>query len=493
MNEVDMPPVEFEIRNSKFEILPRRLGRVNLALTAVLLTLGLTGAVYFASGGTMFSPGELKAEPRAGVPCGEVRSHADLSNNCAACHAPPWSGDTMANRCLECHGNVRQQIDARGPLHGRLTEAMECRACHTEHKGPHAALTSLARFDHNCTAFKLTGAHRKTNCQSCHTTPGYQLTSKFDMRDSNLIACVSCHAEPQVHKGKFGTACSECHSTSTWMSTPVSLKNVGFNHDLTGFKLTGKHGAVDCQSCHGGDTFKGKSQACVSCHAEPAVHKSRFGTTCTQCHTTNTWDGAMFNHNTAFKLPHEGRNFACSACHTDQANYKSYTCIDCHEHRPDRIVLRHRGKSLDSIKNCVDCHAPNRRRNAAASAAAADLAMSEVCPVSDLKVSRTAYGLVSCPVVRTGADFAPRSSGFPVHARHSGPMPDLKAMLELLNPSNPAIQPQPARLVDLETEPVSRNSLAWLTITWDRRPGLNFEWLLPKDRLNGSRMGKSGK
>jgi hypothetical protein len=477
MNEVRMR----QIRN----ILLRRLGRINLAVAAVLLTVGLTTAVYYASGGTMFSPGDLKAEPRAGVPRGDVRSHADLANNCAACHAPPFSGDTMANRCLVCHSNVGQQIDVGGPMHGRFAEAMECRTCHTEHKGPHASLTSMARFDHNYTAFKLTGAHRKTACQSCHTTPGYQGLSQ---------SCVACHAEPPVHKGKFGTTCNECHTTNTWVSTPVNLQNLSFNHDRTGFKLTGKHATADCKSCHAEQTFTGKSQACASCH-EPRVHKGRFGSNCTQCHTTDTWDGALFNHNTAFRLPHSGRNYACSACHTDQANYKSYTCTDCHEHRPERIVLRHRGKSLESIKNCTNagCHPPDGRGRADASTGMADLAVhfeirnSEIpvgCPVSDQQVVN---GLASCPVNPTAA-----GQGLP---RRASPdrSPNLQALLTLLSLARMPSTVPPTKLFDAVAIPVSRNAFDPMVVASHRRPFLNFGTFLANGRRNDFVMGRNGK
>ena len=45
-------------------------------------------------------------------------------------------------------------------MHGKFTDGMDCRACHTEHKGPHAAVTNMAQFSHDCAAFKLTGDDR---------------------------------------------------------------------------------------------------------------------------------------------------------------------------------------------------------------------------------------------------------------------------------------------------------------------------------------------
>src|SRR6516165_1150412 len=110
---------------------------------------------------------------------------------------------------------------------------MECRACHTEHQGKTAALTSFAHFNHDYTAFKLTGAHRAVECQSCHEGNLYKGTQQ---------ACIACHAEPQVHLGKFGSDCASCHSTTTWAGVTLASASLSsFDHDRTGFKLTGKH------------------------------------------------------------------------------------------------------------------------------------------------------------------------------------------------------------------------------------------------------------
>src|SRR5262245_52889677 len=105
---------------------------------AAVFTACAVGVVYVARGGEMFSPGPLNAQSRGADALGGVNAHAQLAGNCAACHAPLWSSETMASRCLNCHTNVRQQLDAHGPLHGLLAEGMQCRKCHTEHQGPHA-------------------------------------------------------------------------------------------------------------------------------------------------------------------------------------------------------------------------------------------------------------------------------------------------------------------------------------------------------------------
>jgi hypothetical protein len=170
---------------------------------------------------------------------------------------------------------------------------------------------------------------------------------------------VSCHADPVVHKGKFGTNCASCHSTATWKQTPETLM-AKFDHNLAAFKLTGKHTDVECKACHVNNVFKGTKQDCLSCHAEPKEHKGKFGTNCASCHSTTTWKGATFTHK--FPLNHGKRNrtIECATCHTTANNYKAYTCYGCHEHEPTRIARKH--AKIANFQDCAKCHPTGREK-----------------------------------------------------------------------------------------------------------------------------------
>jgi hypothetical protein len=189
----------------------------------------------------------------------------------------------MADRCLGCHTDVRRQLDRHEPLHGLVPDGMQCRSCHSEHNGPHGALTSLDRFD----------------------------------------------------------------------------------HDFTAFKLTGKHQAAACGACHSNNTFKGTPQDCVACHAEPKVHRGRFGTACAQCHSTDTWTGGSFKH--VFPLNHGRRGIvACVTCHPSPASYRHYTCYGCHAHQPAQMERRHaRIRNLVDLLACARCHPTGREHRRA--------------------------------------------------------------------------------------------------------------------------------
>ena len=130
------------------------------------------------------------------------------------------------------------------------------------------------------------------------------------------------------------------------MVAPVPAAEKGksdFNHQSTGFPLTGAHAQQECQTCHVRGIFKGTPKQCEQCHtqgsrlgntAKPADHvQTTQG--CAQCHgSTTTWKGARFSHAdvrpgscatchgvsaTGKPANHISTNAACDACHRTTA------------------------------------------------------------------------------------------------------------------------------------------------------------------------------
>jgi hypothetical protein len=221
---------------------------------------------------------------------------------------------------------------------------------------PHLDQKKLVNFDHDKTKFPLTGGHTKVACASCHKTGQFAGTA---------TSCVSCHADPPVHRGKFGTDCRQCHSTETWKAPQLDQKKlVNFDHDKTKFPLTGGHTKVACASCHKTGQFAGTATSCVSCHADPPVHRGKFGTDCKSCHSTQTWRGATIaNHH--FPINHgEGKqNKACTVCHQTASDYRQYTCYGCHKHEPEKTAKKHRELNLTAteLAACTKCHPTGRK------------------------------------------------------------------------------------------------------------------------------------
>jgi hypothetical protein len=360
-------------------------------VTAAIAVVAVVG-VLAVHGQQMFSPGPLNAETRSGVTRGGVRSHAEIGGNCAACHAPPWSGETMASRCMDCHHEVRAQMDNHGPMHGLLAAGKDCRDCHGEHRGPHAALTDMTTFDHGCTAFRLTGKHKGIDCKACHSDNLYKGTPQN---------CVSCHAEPKVHKGRYGTACEKCHGTGDWKASTLTMAE--FDHDLTAYRLTGKHKSVDCKGCHvrvpdrkgmfvaewaPQEIFKGTPKNCATCHAEPKQHKMSYGTDCKFCHTTADWQEVTFRHR--FPVNHGqrgGKGTSCATCHAKADNFVTHTCYGCHAHTPEKEKLRRSHLNVANLDNCTSCHPAGRgnvRRGSVALADCPGIDVAQDCPERQL-------------------------------------------------------------------------------------------------------------
>ncbi|MCX7404842.1 MAG: cytochrome c3 family protein [Planctomycetia bacterium] len=313
----------------------------------VLAALALILLAYWVYGQTLFSPGPLSTRSRGSRELGGVRTHADLTHRCSVCHPGITSSQRMGNLCMDCHTDVRQQIEAGDSVHGRIENVLTCRACHTEHRGSEAPLTVIAHIDHARTGFPLTGGHEKIACASCHKDNVFKETPK---------SCVFCHTEPAVHRSKFGTDCATCHTTATW-------KGGRLTQEFHTFPLTGGHEKIACASCHKDNVFKETPQSCVSCHAEPAVHRSKFGTDCATCHTTATWKGGRLTQEFhTFPLLHGKRNRdgQCSLCHLEPNTYRTYSCFGCHEHDRGKMERKHREERVKDISKCVDCHPTGR-------------------------------------------------------------------------------------------------------------------------------------
>lgn len=360
---------------------------------AVLLALLLAPALGQTQGvlQQLVSPGKLS------------RAHAHLETRCEACHAK-FDKTGQTRLCMGCHKDVAGDIARRQGFHGKSPGASgACKSCHTDHvgraadivhapsrgfnhaftdyalKGKHAQAPCASchvrgvkfrnaptacigchrnndvhkgglgdacqrchteqawksvTFDHGATRFPLLGAHARVACAACHAGGRFK---------GAPTACVSCHAKQDIHGGRLGAACGDCHVASGW--------NVArFDHRRTGFALTGAHARIDCAACHAGGRFKGTPETCFACHARKDVHQGRFGAGCADCHTTQAWNVTRFDHGkTGFPLKGLHADVECAQCHTgpDKARTPT-TCVSCHQ--ADDV---HKG---GNGPRCEECH-----------------------------------------------------------------------------------------------------------------------------------------
>jgi hypothetical protein len=287
----------------------------------------------------------LLAAPRAGavdleklvMPGPVIRGHEKVEAECGKCHAPFKSAE-QAPLCLACHTSVRDDMQAATGFHGRAPGVAKarCRDCHSEHKGRDADIVGLDRaaFDHRMTDYPLQGAHTRVACEACH-----RAGSAFREAPSS---CVACHRSDDAHHGKLGEDCARCHQESGW-------KQARFDHDATGFPLTGAHRGVECALCHPGQRFANTAEDCSACHRLDDAHLGRFGPACGDCHDPAAWKPARFDHarNAHFALRGSHASLACEACHVGGLARKlSRDCVSCH--RADDVHRGRRGTSCDA-------------------------------------------------------------------------------------------------------------------------------------------------
>jgi hypothetical protein len=264
----------------------------------------------------------------------------EYGSNCIACHdgVDRYGEDFSHNNftfqlygkhidiaCSQCHLNARSVADLQ-------STPQDCFACHKKddaHKGQFgnncaACHTSAgwkpANFDHNLSNFKLEGQHANVKCEQCH------INNVFKGTASN---CYSCHQKDDKHNGQFGMDCSACHTPNGW-------GNATFDHNLSTFKLLGKHANVECKQCHVNNVFKGTPSDCYACHQKDDKHNGQFGKDCSGCHTPNSWGDATFDHNKSnFPLTGGHINLDCTKCHTNgQFKGTPTTCASCHADSP---------------------------------------------------------------------------------------------------------------------------------------------------------------
>ena len=304
------------------------------AIIAAVIVALLVTISALASGGSMFSPGTLNAQP--GNVLGGVASHADIGGKCGACHVAPWSQVTMDDRCSTCHVDVALEMLDPASVHGRMMRidprAM-CRTCHPEHHGSNGLLTVLEgwQFPHEVSRFSLkshqfTAEKEPFLCADCHGE---------DVMQFDVQTCTKCHISMDMefmvnHEVAFGDRCLECHDG-------VERYGHDFDHNKFAFNLEGKHAGLMCSRCHIQSTsitaLQATSQDCFSCHAKDDPHQGSLGPDCAMCHSPEEWSSSIFDHNrSVFKLTGAHMQVVCELCHVN-AVFKDtpQDCFSCHQ------------------------------------------------------------------------------------------------------------------------------------------------------------------
>ncbi len=264
------------------------------------------------------------------------RTYLGLPRDCLGCHQDEHRQQLSIN-CTECHG-----AESWKPTTG---------------------------FDHDRTAFRLTGTHEPVQCAGCHPAlavsqaEGAGHTSYAQYIGLRYENCSSCHKDP--HRERFGGNCRSCHDTGGWKR----ITTAEVDHARTDFPLLGRHAHVPCKDCHtSGSYLQPVAFAlCTDCHRDQ--HRGQFalrtdGGMCESCHSVQGFKPATFgmaeHAQTKFALVAAHSAQSCLACHEptlsdDLGPYRRYTfedrrCVACHDD------THHAQFASDPVKVCTDCH-----------------------------------------------------------------------------------------------------------------------------------------
>lgn len=256
-----------------------------------------------------------------------VGQHKTVS--CRKCHIS-LEFSKAKTQCSSCHTDIHEG-----------TVGNDCERCH---KSNSWIVTNIKQI-HQQQGFALVGAHATIDCNRCHKSASLL---RFDNIRSDCYAChqynYDATTKPNHKAVGFGTDCQRCHSMIGQDWTSIGK---GFDHGF--FPLTGGHN-IECGSCHIDNDYTVKlSPICTSCHgltgaqkAKSPAHTTKFlSYSCGDCHTLQGWAaGVKFEQHESFGRiysgTHKGKWTACTDCHYNDADYKSY-CNKCHRFNSGRL------------------------------------------------------------------------------------------------------------------------------------------------------------
>jgi len=262
--------------------------------------------------------------------------------SCIDCHSSGYNN--TPTDCYSCHTQDFNNVS--DPNHQTNNFSHSCLNCHTINKW------TPATFDHNQTDFQLTGGHNNVSCVDCHSS-GYNNTP---------TDCYSCHTQdfngvsnPNHQTNNLSHSCLNCHTINAW--EPAT-----FDHNQTGFQLTGGHNNVSCIDCHSSG-YNNTPSDCYSCHtqdfnnvSDPNHQTNNFSHNCLNCHTVNAWEPATFDHDkTDFPLTGQHRYEDCTNCHSSGYSNISTDCYSCHQSDYNNTSDPNHA-SVQFPTQCQDCH-----------------------------------------------------------------------------------------------------------------------------------------
>lgn len=167
-----------------------------LVLGVTVLVVGWLGWASTRDPESLWAPGDLS------------RYHADVKT-CAQCHEP-FRGATTA-KCSSCHSAKKFAVKSSPAVRDFhlevIQKAQPCLACHTEHRGALAQITTGGMINpHGEFIFRTTGAR---TCAACHAI-GAAKGGRLSLLDNAAVRDLVEEGEGAHRPGKFAD-CLRCH------------------------------------------------------------------------------------------------------------------------------------------------------------------------------------------------------------------------------------------------------------------------------------------
>src|SRR5690606_6448428 len=142
---------------------------------------------------------------------------------CAKCHP----GNVFTKTPLQCGPQCHADDLHKGSL------GNDCLNCHNGGKW------EARLFDHDTkTKWPLVGYHKDVLCEGCHPR------RDFANNRGKGVTCYTCHQKDDVHNGKLGRRCEDCHNPDGKLL---------YDHNdpkKSSWLLEGEHKKVRCSECH---------------------------------------------------------------------------------------------------------------------------------------------------------------------------------------------------------------------------------------------------
>ena len=174
-----------------------------------------------------------------------------------------------------------------------------------------------------------------------------------------LLIVTTAWSQSSPHGSDLQLECSVCHSTDNWDLSSSTT----FDHNSTGFQLTGEHKNTECKMCHSTLVFSQAQNNCNSCHTD--MHASTVGQDCDRCHNTSSWIVMdMRQRHLATRFPLEGVHTSvdCFDCHQSLASLRfdnlGTNCNNCHQ--SDYLATTNPNHlNANFSTECTECHNTN--------------------------------------------------------------------------------------------------------------------------------------